>query len=198
MGSGDLKIDTFVENLNHYTFSIHVCEKLSIFNQNTDFNDETKNDYYVRPFTACWITRFMFSAFWSLFVRFTGAVRTTRGRITEVLLYILIILVLSTVLLIVLINFYPKWEALYPTRSSSSPAGLFICKITFLDQEKGSNTPSVLAAEFDLAFGLWPWPTDHVMFGLRQPCSSLSTIKICAWLFFVSSIVCFLLTLKIV
>lgn len=98
---------------------------------------------------------------------------------------------------VVLINFYPKWEALYPTRSSSSPAGLFTCKITFLDQEKGLNTPSVLAAEFDLAFGLWPWPTDHVTFGLRQPCSSLSTIKICAWLFFDSSIVCFLLTLKI-
>lgn len=77
----------------------------------------------------------------------------------------------SSELWIFIINFWPNWESLYPTRSSSSPAGLYTCEIKFLDQEKDSNTrcwprnlTSPMACGLDQLWTRHVWTTAPMFF----------------------------------
>lgn len=139
-------------------------------NSLAEFGEETKKDDYVTPFTACWIMLLLHCGVviigrsdyrgWSDYMGSDYGGSTVHSSHLG-----------SSELWIFLINFWTKWEPLYPTRSSSSPAGLYTCEIKFLDQEKDSNTPcwprnltSPMACGLDQLWTRHVWTTAPMFF----------------------------------
>lgn len=127
------------------------------------------------------------AALWSFIVRITGADRTTWVRITEVLLYILVILVLVHCGYFSLIS--------GPNENHCTRHDHLALQQAYIHARLNSSTRKKIRI-LRAGRGIWPrlWPvaltnSEPVTFGRRRPCSSSSSaIMIWVWQFSIMQI----------